>query len=188
MALLLASFLTPPLIAQRAGAGFRGFAPNGHSGHITPRGFSNGHFEGRFHRHDGLGAFWSPYFLPDDQSYWWGNSGPEPLAADSFPRVLYAPPEQERPPADPQLIELPAAAHESSAKPAAPAVFVLIGGERLETQRFVLTVHSLSVDIDRRERVIPLQTLDLGATTAANHERGVDLRIPDDRNQISLSF
>ena len=32
------------------------------------------------------------------------------------------------------------------------------------------------------------EPLDIEATTAANHERGIDLRIPADRNEISLSF
>ncbi len=36
--------------------------------------------------------------------------------------------------------------------------------------------------------MIGLDRLDLDATIAANHERGIDLRIPADRNEISLSF
>jgi hypothetical protein len=30
--------------------------------------------------------------------------------------------------------------------------------------------------------------LDIDATVTANRERGIDLRIPADRNEISLSF
>jgi len=67
-------------------------------------------------------------------------------------------------------------------------MFVLHNGKRLETERFVLTVHSLTINMDRRERVIPIEALDLGGTTAANRERGINLRIPADRNEISLSF
>jgi len=102
--------------------------------------------------------------------------------------AVYAPPEQERPPADPQLIEIPRAVDRIEEKPPLPAIFVLIDGERVETQRFALTVTSLSVDIDRRERVIPLEAVDLGATTAANRDRGINLRIPADHNEISVSF
>jgi len=58
----------------------------------------------------------------------------------------------------------------------------------LEAQRFVLTVSSLSVNISRHERIIPLEAIDLDATTAANRERGINLPIPSDRNEISLSF
>jgi hypothetical protein len=46
----------------------------------------------------------------------------------------------------------------------------------------------LSVSIDRQRRNVPLSLLDLGATLSANRERGIDLRIPDDRNEISLGF
>jgi hypothetical protein len=30
--------------------------------------------------------------------------------------------------------------------------------------------------------------VDIHATLSANHDRGIDLRIPDDRNEISLGF
>ena len=189
LALLLASSLTPSLEAQRAGAGFRGFAKvNGQSGHFSQRAFSNGQFPGHSHHGDGLGAFLSPYFLPNDESCLWEEPRPEPVGAELAPELVYAPSEQERPPADAQVIEMPVAANEKEGQPPLPAIFVLINGERVETQRFVLKVSSLSVNIDRRERVIPLHAVDLGATTAANRERGINLRISADRNEVSLSF
>jgi hypothetical protein len=55
-------------------------------------------------------------------------------------------------------------------------------------QRFILTASNLSFNLDRKQRVIPLAMLDLNATAAANSERGIDLRVPEDRNEISLSF
>jgi len=58
----------------------------------------------------------------------------------------------------------------------------------METRRFVLTASLLSVSIDRQQRTIPFDLLDINATITANHDRGVDLRIPADRNEISLSF
>lgn len=87
-----------------------------------------------------------------------------------------------------QFIEIPAAAHSPAAKIPPPTVFILSNGERLETRRFVLSASALSVSIDRQQRTVPLDTLDLKATLAANRERGIDLRIPNDRNEISLSF
>ena len=189
LALLLASFLTSSLEAQRAGAGFRGFAKvNGQSGHVRQHASSNSQFPAHFHHRDRLGTFLSPYFLPNDESYRWEEPELKPVGAESAPEVLCAPPERERPPADPQVIEIPGAANQKEGKPQLPAIFVLINGERIETQRFVLTVSSLSVNIDRRERVIPLEAVDLGATTAANRERGINLRIPADHNEVSLSF
>lgn len=64
----------------------------------------------------------------------------------------------------------------------------MTNGERLETRRFLLTASNLSVSIDRRERTVPLEMVDLNATIAANRERGIDLRIPSYRNEISISF
>ena len=69
-----------------------------------------------------------------------------------------------------------------------PAVFVLTNGERLEAHRYMLTADHLSVTVDRQQRTFPLTMLDLKGTMAANRERGTDLRIPADRNEISLGF
>ena len=65
---------------------------------------------------------------------------------------------------------------------------MLANGERLETQRFVLTASNLSFSIDRQQPTVPFEMLDINATISANHERGIDLRIPADPNEISLSF
>jgi hypothetical protein len=187
--LLLASLLTPSLEAQRASGGFRGFSKvPGRSTHVGQRGVSSGRFPVHFHQRDRLGVLFSPYFLLDDEPYWSEDPGPAPVGAEPLPRVLYASPERERPPAVAQIIEIPSAANQKQVSLPLPAIFVLANGERLETQRFVLTVSSLSVNIDRLEHVIPLEAIDLGATTAANRERGINLRIPADRNEISLSF
>ena len=74
------------------------------------------------------------------------------------------------------------------AEPLPPAMFVLKSGERLEARRFLLTATSLSMNINRQQRVIPLDALDLDATIAANRQRGVNLQIPADHNEICLSF
>lgn len=88
-----------------------------------------------------------------------------------------------------QFIEIPSAANAAAPrKPPPPAVFVLVNGDRLEVRRFLLSASLLSVSIDRQQRTVPLSMLDIGATLSANHDRGIDLRIPDDRNEISLSF
>jgi hypothetical protein len=74
------------------------------------------------------------------------------------------------------------------AEPLPPAMFVLKSGERLEARRFLLTATSLSMNINRQQRVIPLDALDLDATIAANRQRGVTLQSPADHNEICLSF
>lgn len=74
------------------------------------------------------------------------------------------------------------------AKPQLPALFVLKGGERLESRNYVLTAQSLQIQVGRQRREIPLGTLDLDATIAANHQRGIDLTIPRDRSAVFVSF
>jgi hypothetical protein len=73
-------------------------------------------------------------------------------------------------------------------KPALPAVFILSNGERIESSKYVLTVDSLQVEQSGRQRTIPMSTVDLNATLAANRERGIDLQIPTGKSQIMVSF
>lgn len=88
----------------------------------------------------------------------------------------------------PKLVEVPRGRGPSAvpAKPLPPAIFVLANGEKLEAQHYVLTAASLSLIAGGQQRTIPISALDLRATVAANHERGVELRIPTNRNEISL--
>jgi hypothetical protein len=180
--LLVASLLTASLHAQRGSGGFRG--PAGFSAYAGQRGSFNGAFSGR------RGGFY-PYFSPDlsdDESYWFQGPQPEPLQ-----RILYSPPEPERTPTAPQVIEIPHTQiphtlGTTEAEPQPPAMFVLKSGERLEGRRFLLTATTLSININRSQRVIPLDALDLDATVAGNRQRGITLQIPADRNEICLSF
>jgi hypothetical protein len=94
----------------------------------------------------------------------------------------------ENPPPKSQIIDIPGAANLEVAKTLPPTIFILINGERLESRRFLLTASDLSLNVNRCYRSIPLQMLNLDATIAANRERGIDLRVPTDRNEISLSF
>jgi len=74
------------------------------------------------------------------------------------------------------------------AGPTPPAVFILFNGERLETNHYLLTNNSLRVQQGGAQRTIPLSTINMDATVAANHERGIDLRIPKSKSEIMLSF
>jgi len=69
-----------------------------------------------------------------------------------------------------------------------PAIFILANGEQMETRRFLLTASVLTLSVDRRQRDVPFEMLDINATISANRERGIDLRIPADHNEISLGF
>ena len=73
-------------------------------------------------------------------------------------------------------------------KPIPPAVFILSSGERIESSNYLLTVDSLVVEQSGSQRTIPMSTVDLTATMAANRERGIDLQIPTRKSQILVSF
>jgi hypothetical protein len=181
--LLVVSVLLGPLQAQRAGATFHGNAggQHVHSGFAGRRGFPNRAFANG-HRRNGFGSYLIPY---DD---WLGYEQPETEMVTDAP----APPVVVRPTAaspipKAQVIEIPGDKN-AIVRVLPPTIFILATGERLEARRYVLTASNLSLSIDRQERTVPLDVLDIDATIAANHVRGIDLRIPESRNEISLSF
>jgi hypothetical protein len=67
-------------------------------------------------------------------------------------------------------------------------VFVLKSGERLEAHHFTIMAGSLRIDQQGTQRTIPLSVLDLKATIAENHQRGIDLKIPLNQNEVLLGF
>lgn len=197
---LLATGLAGSLQAQRAGAASSGHASASAHGTVFGRspiggqpirpggsavqgGVRNSANSTRHRRNDYGVALW-PYDLP----YY----GTENDAAETAPEQEPEPREQAeyetRPLPKAQVIELPEPEHATAAKALPPTIFVLTNGERLETQRFLLTASMLSVSVHRTERTIPLGMVDLDATEAANRQRGIELRIPTDRNEISLRF
>lgn len=77
---------------------------------------------------------------------------------------------------------------QSPAKPVPPAVFILANGERFETSNYLLTADSLKVQQGGIERTIPIGQVNVPATVAANHQRGIELRVPTNSSQITISF
>jgi hypothetical protein len=144
--------------------------------------FANGVNHSRSHK-----TSISPYFLGD-----YFPAGPDSYEserpAEPFPRVIDERPQPEKPPVNAQVIELPANPTLKDSRTQSSAVFILNSGERLESERFLLTSNSLSVTINRQSRVVPVDAVDFVATVAANRERGINLRIPADLNEISLGF
>ena len=87
-----------------------------------------------------------------------------------------------------KMIVLPGA-HPAYARTPAPqvaTVFVLSSGERLETHEYILTADSVRVTLAGQQRTIAMSALDVKTTLAANHERGIDLKIPASRHEIFL--
>lgn len=211
--LLVASFLTVEVHAQRSVATFQGHAAglgastgfNGRSvsgGFFSQRGVANGGFFAqpgfanrfvlnRSHRHHRLDRVLVPYFLSYYDPFWYEPPDEEAVEAaapvteqhndgQSFVR--------ETPVPKSQIIEIPSDGRATARKPLPPTIFILMSGEKVESRQFLLTASDLSIKVGRYARTIPLDTLNVDATIAANRERGIDLRIPADRNEISLSF
>jgi len=203
--LLVPAVLTVTIEAQRSGATFqRHDGLHSHSGFLgkrslsnglsPQRGIQNGFFPNRFHRHhDRHDGVLLPYFFPEYDPFWYeqaeteGAVEPAQSAVDeqrddkklrsrkgSIPKS--------------QIIEIPGAGNSKTAKTQPPTIFILKDGERLESRKFLLTASDLSLKIDDHRRTIPLQMLNGHASIAANRERGIDLRIPDNRNEVFLSF
>jgi hypothetical protein len=78
--------------------------------------------------------------------------------------------------------------NQPGSNPTSPAVFILSNGDRLESSRYLLTADSLCVQQGQTQRTIPLSAVNLNATIAANRERGIDLKIPKNRAEITLGF
>jgi hypothetical protein len=193
--LLVASLLTVGLEAQRSGGGFHGSAFRGFGSGFYGQACRGGHrgafLSHRFGQNSSYGwggAFLFPDYLPDDDSYVQPQPQPSTNEPAPPPQQVYYQRKPEKAPADPQTIELPTVAAEAPSEVPPPTTFILTSGERLEARRFVLTTGGLWVTVNRIERSIPLASLDLEATLAANRERGVNLQIPADHNEISLSF
>jgi hypothetical protein len=203
-ALLVAWVLSGALEAQRAGMAFHASAAGPHvrSGFAGQHGSQNraaarrGFLPSGIRRPNNFGSYFLPYGdsfgndLPDNDLPGYDLPGEESdaeAATNSPVPPLMIPRTRERLPKS-QFIEIPSVANAATPKMPPPAVFILASGERLETRRFVLSASVLSVSIDRQQRNVPLAMLDIRATLSANHERGIDLHIPDDRNEICLSF
>lgn len=188
--LLVLFFLPVSLRAQRssvsAGSSARSAIsmPSHVHGFPGRGGFAHGH-----HRH-GYGSTIYPYYWPYDYEEEADYDRPSTVVKvqrETAPAVS-SPPALEPAPPKAQVIEIPAAANLTGDKPLPLTIFILSNGERLETRRFLLTAANLSVNVERRQRTIPLDQLNLDATIAANHSRGIELQVPSDRNEISIRF
>jgi hypothetical protein len=182
---------SPGMAATQGGIAASHSNFGGHSGVAAgSRGLARGHQAGHGrHKAEGSGFGAFPYFLPDYETGWpEGEESPE-QAKTPLVRVTDDSAHREsKSPVPAQVIEIPDTQKSTQTNPLPTTVFVLTDGEKLETGRYLLTANSLSVTVHRVERTILLRMLDVDATVAANRDRGIDLRIPSDQNEISLRF
>jgi hypothetical protein len=148
---------------------------------------------GHTHRHHNsspLGSF--PFLLDLFGDYGIGypenvntnEESPEPLVR-VHDETAYRGPVQ---PSPAQVIEIPNASKTAKRQSLPATIFVLTSGEKLETQGYLLTASSLYATVQHRQRTIALEMLDMEATLSVNRERGLDLRIPENRNEVSVRF
>ena len=110
---------------------------------------------------------------------------------DRPPATAVAPAPTPLPPADPKIIEVPSALERTARGPAAPttAIFILSDGRKIEAQNYTVTDTFLTVKESHRPTLqIPLDQLNVEATLAANHARGLDLQLPESRSEILINF
>ena len=86
--------------------------------------------------------------------------------------------------ADPKAVP----AQPSGPRPNPAAVFILSNGQKIESRNYFLTVDSVRIDDSDMPRTIPMSNVNVDATLAANRQRGLNLKIPDNKAQIMVSF
>jgi hypothetical protein len=212
--LLVASFLTVEVHAQRSVATFQGHAAGvgastglnggnlssgffshsslGSGGFSPQRGVANGVSPDSFHHRHRQNGVLFPYFVPAYDPFWYEPSENEEAIQPAAPVIEQNDQRQsfmgEKPVPKSQIIEIPSDERATARKPLPPTIFILMSGDKVESRQFLLTASDLSIKVGRYGRTVPLEMLNVDATIAANRERGIDLRIPTDRNEISLSF
>jgi thiol-disulfide isomerase/thioredoxin len=86
------------------------------------------------------------------------------------------------------MIEVPGAQNALPPKPSPKTIFVFANGDRFETDHYTLYPTFLNVVRDGKQLTIALSALDINATIAVNHERGIDLKIPKSRSEVFVAF
>jgi hypothetical protein len=52
----------------------------------------------------------------------------------------------------------------------------------------MLTVDSVDVEVGGKHRRVPMRELNVEQTIASNRERGIEIQIPHDTNEVFLGF
>lgn len=159
-----------PSIAFRPGFG-RHFHRNGFGTIVYPYGFYDDFYDGAY-----------------DRSY--PEQPPPPVVIVRDAPAATPPAAVQVAPADPKMIEVPEASTVFSSLAKTPtAVFILADGRRLESQNYTITDSVLTIKEPHRAAIqVPLGQLNIDATLAENHQRGLDLRLPESRSEILLGF
>ena len=88
----------------------------------------------------------------------------------------------------PRWINAPASQRTLNGKPLPNTVFVLMTGEQLESNDYVINAGYLSVKVGDQYRRVALSALDATKTLAVNKARGIDLKLPTNSREVFLGF
>jgi hypothetical protein len=69
-----------------------------------------------------------------------------------------------------------------------PTVFILKSGERIESRNYTIRDGSVRITMQGDQRTVPIAELDIKATMALNHARGIELKVPTNPNEIFLGI
>ncbi len=200
---LLAAALLMAVSAQARGGGHgggggraasgAGHARSGLSGFSRGRNFRNNNFGNNNLGNSLIYPGWYGDDYDDEPYYFDGEQAgpPEEYGPPLMPPPTMAQGGNMRPrrvPTGPKITELPVTAGSAASAPPPAALFILTNGERIETRQYLVTYNQVQLTVDRQPRTIPLSMLDMNATLAADRQRGIDLRIPAGRNEVSLGF
>jgi hypothetical protein len=130
--------------------------------------------------------YWGDDFYADDSYYLEPANTPPQVTA---PVVEYREPARPAaPPESPKVTEVTLSKEVAPAKPLPPTVFVLSDGEKVESRDYLLTASSLRIEVGRARRITSVNQLNIDATLAANHERGIELTFPRNSGTVVLGF
>ena len=152
-----------------------------------------GQFHRGFHRGNGFGTVIYPYGYYDpfyDDRYAGAPVQPTPVVVVKEDPPPAPVPVVQPVPVDPKIIEVPDTPRRTgNAAKMIPAIFILNDGRRVETQSYTITDSILTIKQPHRTvQQIPLTQVNVEATLSANHERGLDLQLPENTSEILISF
>jgi thiol-disulfide isomerase/thioredoxin len=87
-----------------------------------------------------------------------------------------------------KVIEAREMAAPTKTKAARKTIFVFANGERLETAQYTMDGGLLHFVGNGEQRTVALSTLNIKATVAVNRQRGVEVKIPQSRSEMTLAF
>src|SRR5512146_465199 len=132
-------------------------------------------------------------FYGYDQAYPEVIEQPAPpvvVVRDERPAPVAAP-IQITPVEPPKMIEVPdvVVARAAASTRTPQAIFILSNGRKLEARNYTVTDSLLIIKEPYRTAIqVPLSQLNVDATLAENHQRGLDLQITESKSEILLGF